>query len=172
MLPLPLLSDRISGASYIIHHHAASLRPTHNCHYIMKHLRLPPGRRSAAFTLVEMMIVLAIICLLASIAVPGFLRARKRAQANSIRSDLRMIDSAMDQYALEYNKPANSTITVTAWQLYMKPGTRLYNTNTDIFGDSYGSQQLGVLPPVPAAAWDSLSDVADGSFWAPYIKGP
>ncbi len=45
------------------------------------------------FTLVEIMIVVAIIALLAAIAVPGFLRARKRSQASRILNDLRMIDS-------------------------------------------------------------------------------
>ena len=53
------------------------------------------------FTLVEIMIVVAIIALLAAIAVPGFLRARKRSQASRILNDLRMIDSAVDQYAIK-----------------------------------------------------------------------
>ena len=56
------------------------------------------------FTLVEIMIVVAIIALLAAIAVPGFLRARKRSQASRILNDLRMIDSAVDQYAIETNR--------------------------------------------------------------------
>src|SRR5262245_30639542 len=53
------------------------------------------------FTLVEIMIVVAIIALLAAIAVPGFLRARKRSQASRILNDLRLIDAACDQYAIE-----------------------------------------------------------------------
>ena len=44
------------------------------------------------------MIVVAIIALLAAIAVPGFLRARKRSQARRVLNDLRMIDAAVDQY--------------------------------------------------------------------------
>ena len=51
------------------------------------------NRKRGAFTLVEIMIVVAIIALLAAIAVPGFLRARKRSQASRIVNDLRMIDS-------------------------------------------------------------------------------
>ena len=138
----------------------------------MKQTRLihsATGKR--AFTLVEIMIVCAIIALLAAIAVPGFLRSRKRAQAVSLRTDLRLIDGAMDQYALEYNRAPNATITVAAWKLYIKPGTRLYSTGGDIFGDLYGDQSLGILPPVPSTAWDNLSDVCDASFWAPYIRG-
>jgi len=92
-------------------------------------------------------------------------------QGVAVRTDLRLIDGAMDQYALEYNKQANATIPVAAWQLYVKPGTRLYTTNASIFGDLYGPQTLGVLPPVPSPAWDALIEVCDASFWAPYIRG-
>ena len=71
----------------------------------MKQTRLlQPIARNHAFTLVEIMIVCAIIALLAAVAVPGFLRARKRSQGVAIRTDLRLIDGAMDQYALEYNR--------------------------------------------------------------------
>lgn len=131
-----------------------------------------PATHNRAFTLVEIMIVCAIIALLAAIAVPGFLRSRKRSQGVAVRTDLRLIDEAMDQYALEYNKQVNATIPVAAWKVYTKPGTRLYNTNASIFGDYYGAQTLGTLPPVPSTTWDALSDVCDASFWAPYIKGP
>jgi prepilin-type N-terminal cleavage/methylation domain-containing protein len=62
------------------------------------------NRKHAGFTLVEIMIVVAIIALLAAIAVPGFLRARKRSQASKILNDLRMIDAACDQYAIETNR--------------------------------------------------------------------
>ena len=60
-------------------------------------------------TWVEIMIVVAVIALLAAIAVPSFLRARKRSQALTVKSDLRLIDSAIDQYALEYNR-SNGTV--------------------------------------------------------------
>jgi len=58
------------------------------------------------------MIVVAIIALLAAIAVPGFLRARKRSQASRILNDLRMIDSAVDQYAIETNRKTGDTVAV------------------------------------------------------------
>ena len=62
------------------------------------------------FTLVEIMIVVAIIALLASIAVPGFLRARKRSQASRIINDLRLIDGAVDMYAIENNKAGGQPV--------------------------------------------------------------
>ncbi len=66
------------------------------------------NKRRGGFTLVEIMIVVAIIALLAAIAVPGFLRARKRSQASRILNDLRLIDAAVDQYAIENNKTSGS----------------------------------------------------------------
>ena len=125
-----------------------------------------------AFTLVEIMIVAAIIALLAAIAVPGLIRARKRAQGVSIINDLRQIDSATDQYALEFNVPGNTTVAPNAWRLYVQPGSRLYTTNADIFGDSYGNQVVGLLPNVPSYAWNSLTDVCNSSFWSPYTESP
>jgi prepilin-type N-terminal cleavage/methylation domain-containing protein len=57
--------------------------------------------RKAGFTLVEIMIVVAIIGLLAAIAIPNFVKARESAQAKSCVNNLRQIDGAVDQYALE-----------------------------------------------------------------------
>ena len=67
--------------------------------------------KRAGFTLVEIMIVVAIIALLAAIAVPGFLRSRKRSQASKILNDLRLIDAAVDQYAIETAKASGSSVT-------------------------------------------------------------
>src|SRR5438093_6610118 len=124
--------------------------------------------RNRGFTLVEIMIVVAIIALLAAIAVPGFLRARKRAQASRILNDLRLIDSAVDQYAIETNKSTGSTVAVTDWTNYLKKGSALYASGQDLFGNDYGAQTVDSLPKVPTNAWNTLSDVADTSFWSPY----
>jgi prepilin-type N-terminal cleavage/methylation domain-containing protein len=131
-------------------------------------MQLNNSRRIGGFTLVEIMIVVAIIALLAAIAVPGFLRARKRSQASKILNDLRLIDSAVDQYAIETNKTSGSTVAITDWTNYLKKGTALYNTGNDLFGDPYGAQTVDSLPNVPASAKTVLSDVADNSFWSPY----
>jgi prepilin-type N-terminal cleavage/methylation domain-containing protein len=125
-------------------------------------------RKRAGFTLVEIMIVVAIIALLAAIAVPGFLRSRKRSQAAKILNDLRMIDSAIDQYAIETSKTSSAPVAVADWTNYIKKDTTLYNTGQDLFGDDYSDQTVDSLPSVPSAAWNSLSDVADTTFWSPY----
>jgi prepilin-type N-terminal cleavage/methylation domain-containing protein len=126
------------------------------------------NKRRGGFTLVEIMIVVAIIALLAAIAVPGFLRARKRSQASRIINDLRLIDSAVDQYAIENNKSSLATVAVADWTKYLKAGTNLYLTGKDIMGNDYGSQKVDSLPGVPTATKASLSDVTDNTFWSPY----
>jgi prepilin-type N-terminal cleavage/methylation domain-containing protein len=120
------------------------------------------------FTLVEIMIVVSIIALLAAIAVPGFLRARKRSQASRIINDLRLIDSAVDQYAIENNKTSGSPVAIADWTNYLKKGTNLYVTGIDILGDAYGAQTVDSLPSVPASSRAALSDVTDSTFWSPY----
>jgi prepilin-type N-terminal cleavage/methylation domain-containing protein len=125
--------------------------------------------RRGGFTLVEIMIVVAIIALLAAIAVPNFLRARKRSQATRCLEDLRMLDSATDQYAIENNKTTGMNPTFTDLKNYIKTGTVLYSTGADIFGDSYGPTfTVDTLPVIPANAWTTLSDVAPFTFWSPY----
>jgi prepilin-type N-terminal cleavage/methylation domain-containing protein len=124
--------------------------------------------KRAGFTLVEIMIVVAVIALLAAIAVPSFLRARKRSQAAKILNDLRMIDSAVDQYAVETGKQTGATVDVADWTNYVKKDSILYATGKDLFGDDYGQQNVDSLPKCPASAWASLSDVADATFWSPY----
>jgi len=124
--------------------------------------------RQKGFTLVEIMIVVAIIALLAAIAVPGFLRARKRSQASRILNDLRMIDSALDQYAIENNKKSNAPVGTADWTSYIKKGSHLYNTGNSIFGTAYGPQTVDQIPQVPSSDYDVLSDVAGTGFWSPY----
>ena len=125
-------------------------------------------RPKNAFTLVEIMIVVAIIAVLAAIAVPGFLRARKRSQASRVLNDLRLIDNACDMYAIETNKKTNDPINVADWTNYLKKGTNLYLTGKDILGNTYGPQTVDDIPAVPAATKTALSDVTDVAFWSPY----
>jgi prepilin-type N-terminal cleavage/methylation domain-containing protein len=131
-------------------------------------MKMNLSSRRTGFTLVEIMIVVAIIALLAAIAVPGFLRARKRSQASRIINDLRLIDSAVDQYAIETSRKSGDLVNVPDWTNYLKKDTNLYATGVDILGNSYGPQTVDLLPQVPTTSKDALSDVTDATFWSPY----
>ena len=126
------------------------------------------NKRRGGFTLVEIMIVVAIIALLAAIAVPGFLRARKRSQASRILNDLRMIDSAVDQYAIETNRKTGDVVAITDWTNYLKKGSLLYNSGKSILGTPYNNQTVDSIPQVPSGDLAVLSDVAGTGFWSPY----
>jgi prepilin-type N-terminal cleavage/methylation domain-containing protein len=126
------------------------------------------NKRRGGFTLVEIMIVVAIIALLAAIAVPGFLRARKRSQASRILNDLRMIDAAVDQYAIETNRSTGNAVNTADWTNYLKKNSSLYLSGGSILGHGYGAQTVDTIPQVPSADYAALSDVAGTGFWSPY----
>ena len=108
--------------------------------------------------------------MLAAIAVPGFLRARKRSQASKIINDLRLIDAAVDQYAIEnWQGELTSTVTVADW-------TELSEEGYQSLCDRQMTSSATLTAPKPStqyrrcstSAYNTLSDVADNTFWSPY----
>src|SRR4029077_13064393 len=97
-------------------------------------------RDRAGFTLVEIMIVVGVIALLAALALPGILRARKRAQASRIKDDLRLIEAAVDQYAIETQRRPGWVVSVPDWTAYLKKETVLCTTGKDVLRDEFGPQ--------------------------------
>ena len=128
------------------------------------------------FTLVEIMIVVAIIALLAAIAVPGFLRARKRSQATAILNDARVIGGAVDQYAIENNSLGSNTFTSAQLKDFFKPASRQYvqaaagTVFNDILGNNYSYSTFDGSVNVNSSTTANFSDVIDNasSFWGAY----
>jgi prepilin-type N-terminal cleavage/methylation domain-containing protein len=103
------------------------------------------NNRKSGFTLVEIMIVVAIIGLLAAIAIPNFVKARTTAQKNACINNLRQIDGAKEQWALENKKTQTDTPTMDS------------NTDTGLIGtDKY----IKVTPMCPANGTYTVGDMA------------
>ena len=92
------------------------------------------------FTLVEIMIVVAIIALLAAIAVPSFINARSKSMQSSCFNNMRLLDGAMQQYALDYsNSVATAMTQLVGTNGYIKDtpvckGGGAYTLPTDLSG--------------------------------------
>jgi len=100
------------------------------------------------FTLVEIMIVIAIIGLLCAIAIPNYVRARSDSQANACINNMRQIDGALQQYAFENGKTVGAPVTFPS---DLTPYLRL-NVNSQIplcpAGGSYTVAPVGITPSV------------------------
>lgn len=123
----------------------------------------------AGFTLVEIMIVVAIIGLLATIAIPNFMRARTTAQRSACINNLRQIDGAKQQWALESKAAPTAVATIANIQPYLGRGTAgtaptCPADSQNSFATSYSINDLSTAPTcliLPGVPGDSTGHHLD-----------
>lgn len=112
-----------------------------------------------AFTLVEIMIVVAIIGIILSIAVPSFLRARETSRATACQGNLRQIDSAKDQWAIENKKNTSDTCGMSdlvGSTLYIKSTPTCPGTNTAYTIGNVGTDPTCAVGSNATANWSHV----------------
>jgi prepilin-type N-terminal cleavage/methylation domain-containing protein len=116
------------------------------------------SRTFSGFTLIELMIVVGIIALLTSIALPNFARARDTSRLNIIYSNLRELDTAKDQWAIDNNQ-ANGTpiIDISVLSNYFRNGFH------DVLNETYVPNPVGTRSEADLPAGVSLGTFGPGA---------
>jgi len=114
-------------------------------------------RYKSGFTLVEIMIVVAVIGLLAGISTPRFIKARDTSQINAIINNLRMIEESKDAWALE-NRTGTGALPTSSNLLDFFKGNAM---PTPVVGETYNINPVGT--PASATLRTTLGTVAAGT---------
>jgi prepilin-type N-terminal cleavage/methylation domain-containing protein len=151
-----------------------------------------PGKVTGAFTLIELLVVVAIIAILAAIAIPNLMEAQTRAKAAAVKSDLRVLATVLEIYAVDHTKypPARGVgdsydeFSLVAEQLSARfaalttPVGYIASIPRDLFlpRDGWGSPELDLYDTFDYIDADAIpargSALTNGGEWRIVSAGP
>jgi Tfp pilus assembly major pilin PilA len=122
------------------------------------------------YLVVGFMAMLPVIGILAAIAIPSFMQAKERAQAAMVLNEVRQLDAAKDQYALETQKGSEITPAFGDLTPYLKKDSGLVERQgKDVKGNPYNIGPIGTPPSVsPETREEFRRIISDDGFWGPY----
>lgn len=134
-----------------------------------------PFRKRHGFTLVEIVVTIGILVIFTAMAVPHFIRTRKRSQAVRILQELRHIEGAKDQWATENHvEPFNAVPEWPSLRRYVDPASSLRRQQgpviNDLLGNPYTIGALDTPPSISEATYSNFEPEINGEFWGSYWR--
>lgn len=134
------------------------------------HTMLNKPNTNRGFTIVEIMIIIAMVMLLTAIAVPNYMRSKKHSQAKQIIEEMQIVDRAIDEYAIDKGVRNGEPISWDKIRPYIgkEASARLYRDGTDALGNPILLPKVGEIPKVNPSTIGALSVAVSTDFWSPY----
>ena len=127
-----------------------------------------PGKRSA-FTLIEIVVIVGILGMIILIVVPMMVVGHKRSKAEIVMSDLKTLNKAIHQYAVETGRSSGFAPTYKDIRKYLDKNSNVYRSDgKDLCGNAYGPFSVDIPPKVPEQTYDYFSSVVDDAYWSIY----